>query len=75
VNVHLQQPASWLTLKVYTVSFRLVETETFRDVPAGPRDLALELKDSWGKSLANGVYYILATTPQGHAIGKSLITR
>jgi hypothetical protein len=75
VNVHLQQPASWLTLKVYTVSFRLVETETFRDVPAGPRDLALELKDRWGKSLANGVYYILATTPQGHAIGKSLITR
>jgi hypothetical protein len=75
VWVVLQQPAGWLTIKVYTLSFRMVSEEKFRDVPAGPDDFPLPLADKWGRELANGLYYIQVTTPQGHSMGKWLILR
>jgi hypothetical protein len=53
----------------------MVNEEKFQNLPAGPSDLPLAVADKWGKELANGLYYIAATTSQGHSLGKWLILR
>ena len=75
VQVNLQQPTSWLKIKVYSLAFRMVNEENFQNLPAGPNDLPLALADKGGGELANGLYYLEATTPQGHSMGKWLILR
>jgi hypothetical protein len=75
VQVNLNQPAAWLTLKVYTLAFRIVNEENFQNLPAGPNDLPLSLAGKGGRELSNGFYYIEAATPQGHSMGKWLILR
>jgi hypothetical protein len=75
VRIVLQKPAAWLTLKLYTLAFRMVREETFQNLPAGPDDLSLTLTDKWGRDLANGLYYILIETPVGKAKAKLLILR
>jgi hypothetical protein len=64
-----------LTLRVYTVAFRMVNEERFQDLPAGPSDLPLVVTDKEGRELADGLYYIVTTTPQEHFMGKWLILR
>ena|GEM_PF-346046 len=75
VEVSLQKPAAWLKLKIYTLAFRLVNEENFENVPAGPNDFPLALTGKGGVALANGLYYLEVTTPQGHSMGKWLILR
>jgi len=75
VQVILRQPASWLTIKVYTLAFRIVNEVSYENMPAGPNDFPLALTDKMGGELANGLYYLEATTPQGHSMGKWLILR
>ncbi len=75
VQVILRQPASWLTIKVYTLAFRIVNEVSYENMPAGPNDFPFALTDKMGGELANGLYYLEATTPQGHSMGKWLILR
>jgi hypothetical protein len=53
----------------------MVNEERFQDLPAGPNDLPLDATDKWGRELADGLYYIVAATSQGHSMGKWLILR
>ena len=75
VRVVLRQGADWLVLKIFTLSFRVVNEEKFQNPQAGPNDFTLAMTDPWGRELANGLYYLSVTTPQGHSIGKWLILR
>lgn len=75
VQVILQQPVSWLNLKVFTLSFRMVNEEKFQNLPAGPNDFPLAMTDKWGRELANGLYYLEAIIPQGQTMGKWLILK
>jgi hypothetical protein len=75
MRIVLQKPAGWLTLKIYTIAFRMVKEETFQNLSAGPNDLPLTLIDKWGRDLANGLYYILVDTPVGKTKAKLLILR
>jgi hypothetical protein len=49
-------------LRIFTASYRKVEDVTFTNVPSG-RGLQVHLADSWGRPLANGIYYVVMTTP------------
>jgi hypothetical protein len=75
VEVILQKPTEWLEIKVFTPAFRFVNKETFQAVPAGKNELRLSLKDQWGTTLANGLYYLEVVTPQGHRFVKLLVLR
>jgi len=75
VQVILKQPAAWLTIKVYSVAFRMVNEESYQNLPAGPNNFPLAQTGKGGGELANGLYYLEATTLQGHSIGKWLILR
>jgi hypothetical protein len=47
----------------------------YENLPAGPNDFPLALTDKRGGALANGLYYLEATPPQGRSMGKWLILR
>lgn len=76
VSIHLapcDQTVS-LELKVFTTAFRKVVDKPFPNgIPSGT--CPLELKDDWGVSLANGLYYVVIDVPEGRAIEKLLILR
>ncbi len=75
VQILLKQPAAWLAIKVYTLAFRMVNEQNYQNLPAGPNDFPLSPTGKGGAPLANGLYYLEATTPQGHSVGKWLILR
>ena len=66
-QVELKVPttqAADVTVKVYTVGFRMVSQKEFPNTAVGS-DLTLELTDNAGNKLANGLYYVVANA-QGH---------
>jgi hypothetical protein len=71
----MQTAAAEVDLKVFTTAFREVNQTAFYNVSAGWVYLPLTLTDKKGSPLANGVYYVLVATRQGHAVGKLLILR
>jgi hypothetical protein len=75
VQFSMQASAAEVDLKVFTTAFREINQTAFHNVSAGWINLPLALTDKKGSPLANGVYYILVTTRQGHAVGKLLILR
>jgi hypothetical protein len=66
--------ASNVTVKIFTVAFRLVQERTYLNVPSGT-PVPLELVDRRGSALASGLYYVVVTTSGGQSIGKMLIQR
>ncbi len=60
---------------IFTSSFRKVADRTYPNLPAGPQKLGLDLKDSRGDSLADGLYYVVVKTPSGRDTAKLLILR
>jgi hypothetical protein len=60
---------------VFTTAYRKILEENLGSMPAGMNNVALTLRDSKGKPLANGVYYLVVTTEEGRAIGKLVIMR
>jgi hypothetical protein len=64
-----------MRVKLYTTAFRMVQEVTLPNLPAGPVKTQVPLVDKKGHLLANGLYYIVIFTPQGHSVGKLLITR
>jgi hypothetical protein len=75
IQVSLGSPASQVTIEVFTLAFRKVNTITLSNVPAGISDIALPLTDREGMPLANGLYYVVVQTPQGRFITKLIILR
>jgi hypothetical protein len=61
-----------VTVQIFTVAFRLVQQETFRQIPVGT-DVQIELKDGTGMPLASGLYYVVVTIDGKRKIGKLLI--
>ena len=66
--------ASGVTVLIYTTAFRKVREEFFPQVGVG-QAVTLELKDRSGRSLANGLYYLVFVTDQGRWRVKLLIVR
>ena len=60
---------SKVNVKVMTLSFREVYDQTFMKVQPGTA-LTIPMTDQWNKPLANGLYYVVATTAQGRTMGK-----
>ncbi len=63
-----------IPVKIYTTAFRLVDKFTANQM-AGGSDVSLPLTDQGGTRLANGLYYVVVTTPLGRSIEKLLILR
>ncbi len=61
-------------IEVFTLGFRKVIDLTENSVPSGTA-IALPLVDRWGKSLANGLYYVVVRTDSGRSIGKMLVVK
>jgi hypothetical protein len=51
-----------------------VYEQTFVKVRPGV-PLTIPATDQWNKQLANGLYYVVVTTPHGRYLGKWLILR
>ena len=66
--------AATVTLQVFTTAFRMVNTLSYPNQVGGV-NVALPLSDRHGVPLANGLYYVLVTTPDGRSILKLLILR
>jgi hypothetical protein len=66
--------ASDIKVQIFTLAFRLVQQEVFREIPVGT-DIQIALKDKWGHPLASGLYYVVVTIDGKRTIGKLLITR
>lgn len=75
LRLTLSNPADQVEIAVYTLAFRRVDNLTLRDVPSGTTDVALPLTDEWGHPLADGLYYIVARTPQGRFTTRLLVLR
>jgi hypothetical protein len=75
VQFLMRTAAFGVDLKIFTTAFRKINQVSYPNVPAGSATLPLPLTDERGAPLANGIYYVLVTTREGHAIGKLLILR
>lgn len=60
-------------LKVFTLAFRRIITKDFSQ--GVPPDLTMDLKDDWGKDLANGLYYVVVDQDAKRTILKLLVQR
>jgi hypothetical protein len=60
---------------VFTTAYRKILEQELGSLSAGVNTVALTLRDSKDKPLANGVYYVVVTTTNGRAIGKFIIMR
>jgi hypothetical protein len=61
-------------VEIFTSAFRKVLDETFASVPPGVA-VTVELKDKWGRPLADGLYYVVVTVDGKRSITKLLILR
>jgi hypothetical protein len=75
ISIGFAQNNSWAQIKIYTTVDRRVKNVTYSLLPAGMNNIQVELKDDWGTPLANGLYYVLVTTPDQKFIKKLLILK
>jgi hypothetical protein len=64
-----------VSIKLFTTAFRKVNETSFSTLAVGTVTLPIELKDKSGTALADGIYYLIVSTPQGRSIKKLLILR
>ena len=62
-----------ISVKIYTVAFRMVQEEK-KSVSPGDY-LQIDLRDKWGEKLANGVYYVVINSPRGRLVKKVIVLR
>jgi GH18 family chitinase len=60
-------------VRIFTAAFRKMLESLHSQVPAGTATFSLEMKDQWGKPLANGIYYVVVEGPQGRKVLKLLL--
>ena len=75
MTVSFDKPHDYVTVKVYTTAFRMVYENTSRFVPAGVFGFDLDPGQFKGSSSANGLYYVVVTTPSNRWISKLLILK
>jgi hypothetical protein len=61
-------------VEIFTIAFRKVQEETFPNVPAGAA-VTIDLKDRWGRPLANGLYYVVVIIDGKHYVAKLIVLR
>lgn len=64
-----------LQIKVFTTSFRKVKEWDSQEVPEGVRNIPLDIKDSNGSDLANGLYYVVVQADTDRWVLKWLVLR
>ncbi|HEY5040300.1 MAG TPA: FlgD immunoglobulin-like domain containing protein, partial [bacterium] len=72
---NLKSPEDTVKLQLFTAAFRKIQETVLRNVSAGKQQVTIELKDQWGAPLANGLYYVIISSPDGRSVGKLLVTR
>jgi hypothetical protein len=75
VSVSFGQPTGPINLEIYTTAFRKVRSIPEGQVTAGTYSWPLYLVDNQSVPLANGLYYVVVSTPNGRGIGKVLVLR
>lgn len=71
---HLDE-AGGSKLVMFTTAFRKVRDLDLGNLTVGDQTVTLDLKDSWGHDLANGLYYGLLVQGSHRTLGKLLISR
>jgi len=72
-QVEFQSPHDYVTVRIFTTAFRKIYETQDKNVPAG-----VYIKDLVGfhlSDIANGIYYVVITTPTERWIDKLLILR
>jgi hypothetical protein len=59
-------------VEIFTSNFRKVLDETFANVPSGLA-VTVELKDRWGRTLANGLYYVRVSVDGKRSVTKLMV--
>lgn len=75
LQVVLNQPQDYLTVKVFSTSFRKVYEGTVKTVPSGVFLYGLDTSHFEGGTAANGLYYVVITTPSNRWTLKLLILK
>ncbi|HVM33461.1 MAG TPA: glycosyl hydrolase family 8 [bacterium] len=75
VSVSFGQPTGPVHLQIFTTAFRMVQDINEGPVNAGAQSFSLNLVDKDSIPLANGLYYVVISTPNGRSIGKILVLR
>ena len=87
IQIVLKNSANFIEAKIFTTAFKMVKNVRFSQTSPGcsdfrgeadfkgTSDFKMDLADNWGRQLANGVYYIVVTTPTLKATTKLLILR
>jgi sugar lactone lactonase YvrE len=73
ISPNLASPSD-VNVKVFTLAFRRVIEREFPQVQPGAV-LTITLTDDWGGPLANGLYYVVFSTPQNRIIRKLIVLR
>jgi hypothetical protein len=58
VRCFLRNAGRSVRVKVYTYQAKRCDSREFQGLPQGWNDLSLELRNEWGESLENGLYWI-----------------
>jgi hypothetical protein len=61
-------------VEIFTSNFRKVLDTTFPNIPGGVA-VAVELKDRWGRALANGLYYVRVSVGGKWSVAKLMVLR
>ena len=63
-----------IRVQLFTAAYRKMLDIVFMNVPSG-RAVQVSLVDSWGRPLANGVYYVVVVTSKGRSTAKLVVLR
>jgi hypothetical protein len=76
VSIHIpgRTGTADVSVKIFTLAFRLVQQQVFPQVLVGT-DIQIELKDKTGKPLASELYYVVVTIDGKRTVGKLMILR
>jgi hypothetical protein len=61
--------------QLFTTAYRKILETSLPSVPVGRQPVKIILRDSKGKALSNGLYYVRVITPGERAIAKLLVLR
>ena len=61
-----------MKVQIFTLAFRKIREMDF-PAQGAVSDIPFDLKDQWGASLSNGLYYLVVTTDQGRKTLKLLV--
>ena len=65
----------YVTVKVFTTAFRKIYDDTVKSVPVGTFLYGLDPDHFRGSVAANGLYYVVISTPSNRWVSKLLIFR